>query len=60
MCYSALTCNSLAAFVTNLFYDNDKYILEEIPSLDSFKYALRKENRLLFNKMPKECQKEDK
>jgi len=38
----------------------DKNILaKEIESWNSFEYALREEDRILFNKMLNECQKEE-
>lgn len=42
--------------------DKDKKDLfgKEIRSWDKFKYALRQENAILFDKMLKECQEEDK
>ena len=38
--------------------DDNDLLAKEIQSWDSFKYALRKENAVLFNQMLKQCQEE--
>ena len=39
-------------------YREENLLNKEIESWESFKYALREENRLLFTKMLEECQKQ--
>jgi hypothetical protein len=40
-------------------YDNVNILTKEIKSWQSFEYVLREENRLLFSKMPHECQENE-
>jgi hypothetical protein len=42
----------------NIFIDTD-LLHEEIQSWDSFRYALREINAILFDKMLKECQEDE-
>ena len=39
--------------------ENENILTKEIESWSKFEYALREEDRLLFNKMVNECQKEE-
>ncbi len=39
--------------------DNSRVLSKEIDSWSNFEYALREENRLLFNKMLSECKKNE-
>jgi hypothetical protein len=39
--------------------DNDNILTKEVDSWNNFEYALREENRLLFNKMVSECRENE-
>jgi hypothetical protein len=39
--------------------DNDDILTKEVDSWSNFKYALREDNRLLFNKMLSECKENE-
>jgi hypothetical protein len=39
----------------SLFPNEDNFLIKEIESWKGFEYALREENRILFNKMLSEC-----
>ena len=39
--------------------DKNNILVQEIDSWNNFEYALRKENRLLFNKMLSECKENE-
>jgi hypothetical protein len=44
--------------MSDIFIDTD-LLHEEIQFWDSFKYALREKNAILFDKMLKECQEDE-
>ena len=45
--------------MTNEEEQEEKILTKEIESWNSFEYALREEDRILFNQMLNECQKEE-
>jgi hypothetical protein len=40
-------------------YDNNNILTKEVDSWSNFEYALREEERLLFNKMLSECKENE-
>ena len=53
-----LSCHYERSIVYMVDDKEENLLNKEIESWESFKYALREENRLLFTKMLEECQKQ--